>query len=51
MNRYINLFRVDKDQNEHCAILTSNVIGLTSPKDFKNNTHILNMQYLYHILF
>jgi hypothetical protein len=23
-----------KDQNEHYAILTSNIIGLTSPEDF-----------------
>jgi hypothetical protein len=30
----ITLCKVYKDQNEHCAILTSNVLGLTSIKDF-----------------
>jgi hypothetical protein len=30
----INLFKVYKDQDEHCAIPTSNVLGFTSLKDF-----------------
>jgi len=37
----MNLSRVYKGRNEHCVILTSNVLGLTSLKDFQNNTHIL----------
>jgi hypothetical protein len=32
-----------KDQNEHYIILTSNIIRITSPEDFLNNPHILNI--------
>jgi hypothetical protein len=34
----INFSKVYKDENEYCAIPTFNVLRLTSPKDFLNNT-------------
>ncbi len=32
---------VYKYQNEHCVIPISNVLGITSPKGFLSNAHIL----------